>query len=209
MNKLLKDYIEKNILPQYADFDKGHNIDHVQTVIEESLALAKGLNVDLDMVFAIAAYHDLGLCRDRKTHHIVSGEILQADKKLTDWFTNEQIHIMKEAVEDHRASSKNEPRSIYGRIVAEADRDIIPLKIIRRTIQYSLKNTPSPDKELHWEHLVEHMNEKYAEGGYMKLWFENSKNSVKLQELRQIIADKKLMRKIFEDLYKEEVELTV
>lgn len=209
MNKLLKDYIENNILPMYAEFDKGHNIDHARTVIEESIALAKDLDVNIDMVYTIAAYHDLGLCKDRKTHHIISGEILTKDENLKQWFNDEQILIMKEAVEDHRASSQSAPRSIYGRIAAEADRDIIPIKIIRRTIQYSLKNSPLTDKEVHWKHLVEHMQEKYSQVGYMKLWFENSKNAVKLQELRKIIADKQQLRNIFEQLYMEEAVLTV
>lgn len=209
MNKLLKDYIKNNILPRYLEFDKGHNIDHARTVIEESIALAKDLDVNIDMVYTIAAYHDLGLCKDRKTHHIISGEILTKDENLKQWFDDEQILIMKEAVEDHRASSQSAPRSIYGRIAAEADRDIIPIKIIRRTIQYSLKNSPSTDKEVHWKHLVEHMQEKYSEDGYMKLWFENSKNAVKLQELRKIIADKQQLRNIFEQLYMEEAVLTV
>ena len=124
---------------------------------------------------------------------------------MQQWFSSEEIKIMKEAVEDHRASSKNPPRSIYGKIVAEADRDIVPLKIIKRTIQYSMKNTPSPDKESHWGHLVEHMKEKYAEGGYMKLWFDNSKNAEPLNELRKIISDKTLLREIFEDLYSKEL----
>lgn len=209
MNKQIKEYIENNILPQYHNFDKGHNIDHVKTVIEESLKLADGLEVNTDMVYTIAAYHDLGLSKDRKTHHLVSGEILQADKELTNWFTNEQIYIMKQAVEDHRASSKSEPRSIYGKIVAEADRDIKPLKIIRRTIQFSMNALPNADKETYWQHLVEHMKEKYEVGGYMKLWFENSKNVAKLEELRKIIADKKHLREIFEQLYREEIELTI
>lgn len=209
VNKQIKEYIENNILPQYHNFDKGHNIDHVKTVIEESLKLADGLEVNTDMVYTIAAYHDLGLSKDRKTHHLVSGEILQADKELTNWFTNEQIYIMKQAVEDHRASSKSEPRSIYGKIVAEADRDIKPLKIIRRTIQFSMNAQPNADKETYWQHLLEHMKEKYEIGGYMKLWFENSPNASKLEELRKIIADKKHLREIFEQLYREETELTI
>lgn len=201
MNKGLKKYIEDFILPKYEKFDKGHNKEHVKTVIDESLVLSKDFNVNLDMVYTIAAYHDLGLCKDRKTHHLVSGEILFADKHLREWFTEEQILVMKEAVEDHRASAENAPRSIYGRIVAEADRDIIPIKIIKRTILYSMQHTPSEDKEVHYKHLKEHMKEKYAEGGYLKLWFKNSRNFINLQELRKIISDEKLLRYEFERCY--------
>ena len=205
ISKDLKKYIETNIIPKYQAFDRGHNIDHVNTVIEESLALAQNLDVDINMVYAIAAYHDLGLCRDRKLHHIISGEILLADENLLKWFDKSEIQVMKEAVEDHRASSKNSPRTIYGRIVAEADRDIQPLKIIKRTIQYSLKNNPNSDKEGHYIHLIEHMQEKYSENGYIKLWFENTKNSANLEKLREIIRNENLLRELFDEIYKKEI----
>ena len=205
INKEIKKYIETMIIPKYADFDKGHNLEHVKTVIEESLNLAKSCGVNLDYAYVIAAYHDLGLSDGREFHHITSGKILEADMTLQQWFSPDEIKLMKEAVEDHRASSKNPPRSIYGKIVAEADRDINPLKIIKRTIQYSIAHSPSPDKEHHWNNLLNHMAEKYAEGGYMKLWFENSKNSERLKELRKIIANQNNLRNIFLKLYDEEL----
>lgn len=205
INKEIKNYIETMIIPKYADFDKGHNLEHVKTVIDESLNLAKSCGVNLDYAYVIAAYHDLGLSDGREFHHIASGKILEADMSLRQWFSPDEIKLMKEAVEDHRASSKNPPRSIYGKIVAEADRDINPLKIIKRTIQYSIAHSPSPDKEHHWNNLLNHMAEKYAEGGYMKLWFENSKNSERLKELRKIIANQNNLRNIFLKLYDEEL----
>lgn len=205
INKEIKNYIETMIIPKYADFDKGHNLEHVKTVIEESLNLAKSCGVNLDYAYVIAAYHDLGLSDGREFHHIASGKIIEADMTLRQWFSPDEIKLMKEAVEDHRASSKNPPRSIYGKIVAEADRDINPLKIIKRTIQYSIAHSPSPDKEHHWNNLLNHMAEKYAEGGYMKLWFENSKNSERLKELRKIIANQNNLRNIFLKLYDEEL----
>lgn len=205
INKEIKKYIETMIIPKYADFDKGHNLEHVKTVIEESLNLAKSCGVNLDYAYVIAAYHDLGLSDGREFHHIASGKILEADMTLRQWFSPDEIKLMKEAVEDHRASSKNPPRSIYGKIVAEADRDINPLKIIKRTIQYSIAHSPSPDKEHHWNNLLNHMAEKYAEGGYMKLWFENSKNFERLKELRKIIANQNNLRNIFLKLYDEEL----
>lgn len=205
INKEIKKYIETMVIPKYADFDKGHNLEHVKTVIEESLNLAKSCGVNLDYAYVIAAYHDLGLSDGREFHHIASGKILEVDMTLRQWFSPDEIKLMKEAVEDHRASSKNPPRSIYGKIVAEADRDINPLKIIKRTIQYSIAHSPSPDKEHHWNNLLNHMAEKYAEGGYMKLWFENSKNSERLKELRKIIANQNNLRNIFLKLYDEEL----
>ena len=105
-------YVETEIIPRYEHFDKAHNRSHVQTVIDESLALAKlYLQADERLVYTIAAYHDTGLCRDRATHHLVSGEIIAADSNLLQWFDKEEMAIMREAVEDHRASSDHEPRS--------------------------------------------------------------------------------------------------
>ena len=205
ITKEIKNYIETMIIPQYTDFDKGHNLEHVKTVIDESLKLAENCGVNLDYAYVIAAYHDLGLCDGREFHHIASGKILEADMSLRQWFPPDGIKLMKEAVEDHRASSKNPPRSIYGKIVAEADRDINPLKIIKRTIQYSIAHSPSTDKEHHWNNLINHMAEKYSESGYMKLWFKNSKNATQLNKLRAIISDKILLRTIFEKLYNNEI----
>lgn len=201
INKELKTYIENKIIPNYANFDKGHSFEHVNEVIEESLNLGAKYNLNLNMVYTIAAYHDLGLCKNRETHHLVSGEILSNDKELKNWFNEEEIITMKQAVEDHRASSKNEPRSIYGKVIAEADRSIEPFSIIKRTVQYSIKHSPDAAKDVHYQHLIEHIKEKYAEGGYMKLWLESDKNSKGLKELRQIISDNKKLKEIFEKIY--------
>ena len=136
----LYDYIEEYIIPRYKAFDKAHNLDHVAHVIERSLKLASHYDVNTDMVYTIAAYHDVGLCEGRERHHIVSGEILSNDVMLSQWFTPQEIATMREAVEDHRASNGHEPRSLYGCIVAEADRLIDPDTTLRRTVQYGLKH---------------------------------------------------------------------
>ena len=34
----LQNYVRQSIIPQYANFDKAHQIDHVEKVIEESHA---------------------------------------------------------------------------------------------------------------------------------------------------------------------------
>ena len=197
----LHEYIEQQILPRYAAFDKGHQLDHAQSVINESLVLAKEHGTDLDMAYTIAAFHDLGLEVNRELHHIHSGEILMTDPILPQFFTDEQREIMRDAVEDHRASSKNAPRTIYGAIVAEADRHIDPETILRRTLQFGMKQNPNADFEWHFSRAYEHMLEKYAEGGYMRLWLNSKRNVEGLTKLREIIDDKKLIREICERLF--------
>ncbi|MBQ5831048.1 MAG: HD domain-containing protein, partial [Alistipes sp.] len=139
----LRRYIEQEILPLYDSFDRGHRRDHAHQVIERSAQIAEAFEVDAEMIYAIAAYHDTGLSFGRENHHSDSARIVLADRELRRWFTEEQILTIAQAAEDHRASAARAPRTIYGRIVAEADRLIIPELIIRRTVQYSLANFPA------------------------------------------------------------------
>ena len=197
----LQAYIESAIFPRYKDFDPAHRIDHALQVIAESLKLAKHYYVDERMVYTIAAYHDIGLCEGREQHHLVSGRMLRADERLHEWFTDEEIETMAQAVEDHRASLDHAPRSIYGRIVAEADRLIDPMTVLLRTVQYGLSHYPELDKEEHYQRYCEHLQEKYAEGGYLKLWIPESDNAARLAELRALMADEIRKRKVFEQFY--------
>jgi uncharacterized protein len=198
----LQEYIEQTILPQYDAFDGGHKRDHAEAVIRESLLLARAHNADEQMAYVIAAYHDLGLRFDREKHHIHSGEILMADSTLRQWFTEEQLLTMRDAVEDHRASGKNPPRTIYGAIVAEADRQIIPETVIARTMAYSAKLYPDGDFETLYARSREHLLEKYAEGGYMRLWLNSERNVRSLESLRAIIRNEPLLRSLCEEWYK-------
>ena len=200
----LREYIQDRIIPQYVNFDKAHQINHVEKVIDESLKLASYYDVDVSMVYVIAAYHDLGLCEGREFHHIVSGRILLEDETLRYWFTDEQLLQMKEAIEDHRASNKQAPRSIYGKIVAEADRIIDPEVTLRRTVQYGLSHYPEMDKEQQYKRFREHLTNKYEEGGYLKLWISQSDNAGRLAELRKLIANEDELQQVFDKLYIEE-----
>lgn len=57
----LTDFVETQILPRYAAFDRAHGMEHVTRVVRRSLALAKTTGADINMVYVVAAYHDLGL----------------------------------------------------------------------------------------------------------------------------------------------------
>ena len=203
MNTGLTLYIEREILPRYDGFDKAHREDHARMVIAQSLDIARHYPLNIEMVYTIAAFHDLGLAIDRKTHHLESGRIVREDQRLHEWFTQEEIETMAQAVEDHRASSDHEPRSIYGKIVAEGDRYIEPGKIIERTVQYGLDHYPELDKEGQWQRTLDHLHEKYGEGGYLKLWFPESPNVERLNSLREIIKDEPRLRRIFDRIYNE------
>lgn len=197
----LEFYIENCIIPQYATFDDAHNIEHVTRVIEVSLLLAEEYGVNPIMCYVIAAYHDLGLPQGRATHHLTSAQILRDDKALRNWCSKTNINIMAEAIEDHRASAENPPRSIYGAIVAEADRDLRPEVPLRRTIQYGLSHYPNEDYEFHKQRTIKHLTEKYGRNGYLKLPLNSHINLEGLEQLRQIIESPDLFNQKFHEMW--------
>ena len=198
----LHSYVEAEIIPRYDSFDKAHGRAHVERVIRDALALAAYYPaLDPEMVYAAAAFHDTGLCEDRATHHLVSGRIIREDPELPRWFSAEQIEQIAQAAEDHRASLDHAPRSLLGRLIAEADRQIEPETIIRRTVQYGFAHYPTLDREGHWQRTLEHLHEKYAEGGYLRLWIPESPNAARLSELRRIIADESRLRPLFDAFF--------
>lgn len=200
----LVEFVETNILPQYADFDKAHDLSHVTRVIRRSMDLVRKTGADINMVYVIAAYHDIGMSGPRAVHHITGGKILARDARLKKWFSPEQIKIMREAIEDHRASASHAPRSIYGKIVAEADRDLDPDIVFRRAVQFGLSNYPELDREYQWLRFRDHMNNKYSVNGYIRLWISGSDNERKLNEVREYITQPTELRKVFERIYDEE-----
>ena len=206
-NPEVERYIYEVVVPKYRNFDDAHKEDHALTVISQALDLMKEKDawvasnedaapiwkteIDENMLLAAAAYHDLGLVNGRDNHHMDSGFIIRADENLRKWFSEDQIETIAQAAEDHRASGKGAPRSIYGMIVAEADRVIDGETIIRRTVQFGFKHYPELGREGHIARAVEHLHEKYGRGGYLKLWIPWSENAARLNTLQDIIADPK------------------
>lgn len=205
----IEKHIFEVIVPQYSGFDAAHKEDHAMTVINQAMKLLDmndelKATLDRDILLVAAACHDLGLVNGRERHHLDSGEIIRHDIQLKKWFSDEEIETIAQAAEDHRASSKNAPRSMYGMLVAESDRVIEGETIIRRTIQFGLRNYPSLEREEQIERAVEHLKEKYGRGGYLKLWIPWSDNGIRLKELQDLISNEAELRKevvrIYENL---------
>ncbi len=203
----LKQYVEQEILPRHKDYDAAHRPDHVRRVIARAmmiggqLPVASGQLPVARLIYAAAAMHDIGIGCGREEHHLHSGRIIREDRELRRWFSEDEIELIAQAAEDHRASATRAPRSLLGCIVAEADRDIEPETIVRRTVEYGISHYPTLDREGHWQRTLEHLHEKYAEGGYIKLWLEESPNAAPLAELRALIADEGRLRALFDSLF--------
>ena len=191
ITKELFNYIEKEILPLYNRNEEGHGIKHIKTVIERSLKFAKDYEVNIDMVYTIAAYHDLGHHIDRKRHEIISAEMFINDENMKKFFTDEQRRTVKEAIEDHRASIDHEPRSIYGKIVSTADRTIINIDdTIKRSYSYGKRNYIGLSEKQQIERIYNHLKEKYGENGYVKTYLEDKEFDKALQNLRHALSNK-------------------
>ena len=199
-------YVFDEIVSRYAGFDPAHRENHALTVIEQAMHLLDSRavwlerqpaetacqwseEIDREILFVAAACHDLGLVNGRENHHTDSGIIIRDDDRLKEWFTQQQIEIIAQAAEDHRASGKSAPRSIYGKIVAEADRVIDGETIILRTVQFGFTHYPDLGRVGHIERAVAHLKEKYGRGGYLKLWIPWSDNAARLSALQDTIAD--------------------
>lgn len=199
INKEIQCYIENNIFPQYLMFDKGHNINHIQNVIDRSIKYYNNLKneykLNLDMIYVIACYHDLGMKIARKNHPYHSSVLLKNDKNLKKWFSDEQLLIMADAVEDHSTSSEHSPRSIYGKIVSDADKDKDIDLIIIRGWNYTIKNNLDFTVEEHiddiYNELIRRFFSKENGGlGLVKFYLEDEESKRYIKEIKELISSK-------------------
>lgn len=191
LNEKLVEYIEKKIFPLYDRNEFAHGINHIKTVIKRSLELADGYDVDFNIVYTVAAYHDLGHFIDRKRHEIISAEMFMKDENIKRWFADEQRMVIKEAIEDHRASCNHVPRTIYGKIVSTADRTIVDMdNTIKRSYTYGKKNYIGLSEEEQFDRVYEHLVEKYGESGYAKVYLEDKEFDEAVGKLRQALENR-------------------
>lgn len=195
----LIEYIHTNVFPVYAKNDPAHQLEHIEYVIRRSLLFMQqfdGLNAD--MVYAVAAYHDIAHHVDKDNHETLSASVFEREESMKRFFTAEQRSIIKEAIEDHRASLEYEPRSEYGKIVSSADRSVDVDAFLRRTHAYSLKHFPGNSEAQNMERCYQHMKDKYGSGGYAKHYVMDEEYHQFQQTIRNLIEN----RKAFEENYK-------
>ena len=196
----LKKYIEENIFTSYDKNEDGHKLDHIMYVIDRSFMFASRVpDVNLEMVYVIAAYHDIGHYIDAENHEKVSGEMLLKDKNLRKFFSEEEIKTMSEAVCDHRASSKNEPRSIYGKIVSSADRNVLVEIPLKRTYSYRKVHSPNSTLDEIIEESRQHLLDKFGKKGYAttKMYFEDEDYKKFLEDITVLTSNEEEFKRRF------------
>lgn len=196
----LRKYIEKNIFTSYEKNEEGHKLDHIMYVIDRSFMFASRVpDINLEMVYVIAAYHDIGHYIDAENHEKVSGEMVLKDKNLKKFFSDEEIKVMSEAVCDHRASSKSEPRSIYGKIVSSADRNVLIEIPLKRTYSYRRTHSPNSTLDEIIEESRQHLLDKFGKKGYAttKMYFEDEDYKKFLEDITVLASNKEEFKRRF------------
>ena len=199
INRELKDYIEQQILPIYENNDSGHGIEHIQYVVKRSLRFASQFpNINLDMVYVIASFHDIAHHIDKDNHEVLSAKLFYENEKMKKIFNDDERRIIKEAIEDHRASLEYEPRSDYGKIISSADRTTSIDSVLQRTHSYTTKHYPDLDLFQMVEHSYNHMLKKYGGNGYAKNYCYDEEYEQFKRDVETISKNKwKFAKKVF------------
>ncbi len=208
INKQLKQYIENQVLPVYEKNEQGHGIEHIKYVVRRSLEFASQIeDINLDMVYTIASFHDIGHHIDAKNHEIVSADIFVEDKNIYEYFTEDEIQIIFEAIQDHRASGDHEPRSIYGKIVSTADRRTDIDNVMTTMYTYGLKNRPNQTLKQNIEDAYSHICRKFAYGGYAisKMYFKDKEFDKMVEQAEYFKNNKDEFIKYYCDINKIDV----
>jgi len=200
INEQIKKYLEDNIFPEYDKNEEGHGINHIKDVIRRSFDIIEqnDLKVNYNIVYVIAVYHDIGHHIDAENHEKVSAEIMSKDKSLKEFFSEDELNIIKEAIEDHRASAKTEPRSIYGKIVSSADRNNTVEQCLERTYSYGKRHNPNATEREIYEDSFEKLTKKFGINGYAKFYFKDREYEKFLKEIRNLLEDKELFCEVQE-----------
>ena len=109
---------------------------------------------------------------------------------MTDFFTDEQRKIIKEAIEDHRASLKNEPRSDYGKIISSADKNVDITTTLKRTHAYIVKHYPDLDLDSIINRAYDHISKKFGIDGYAKTYCYDKEFDEFKKNLEELLQDK-------------------
>lgn len=194
INGELREYIERNVLPQYDTNIGGHGIDHIRIVIERCFEIISEFNLDVDpnMIYTIAAFHDIGYKEDPDNHEQVSSRKFKEDNGIRKFFTEEQIEIIAEAIVDHRASLEYEARSIYGKIVSSADREISVERMLDRSFKYQSDKhkDENPSTLQVIDHSYKKLFSKYGKAGYAKMYFPDKKYLEYLKTMQELLENK-------------------
>lgn len=189
VNKELKKYIEEEIFPQYEVNDKAHGIIHIREVIRRSFALNETFNLglDLNMIYAIAACHDLGKHENHAIHEKIAANRFFNDNNMKKFFDDEERLVIKEAIEDHRSSKEDAPRSVYGKLISSADRNTRIEIVFIRSFFVAKERMPETNIEEYLDYTIKRLSKKYSEQNPENMFFEDETYKIFLADMRELL----------------------
>ncbi|MBP3619862.1 MAG: HD domain-containing protein [Clostridia bacterium] len=211
VRKPIKKYIQEEIKPLYKTFDKAHNLSHFKFVTENCITYAQelinqGYDINLEIAYLVGALHDIGIVHGREGHAKNSANMVRLDKTLPSFFSRKEIELIAEAVEDHSSHLSYEPRSIYGKIVADADRNNTTYLVFSRPIKFGLKHETFRTRQGHIDRVYEFVQDKFGRNGYVKYWLNIPQTTQSQQEVWNLLDNeekcKSYIAGIFDELTK-------
>lgn len=198
----LRSYVEENVFPLWDENDKGHGPIHRTEVIRRIFALNKTfhLNLNPNMLFAIASYHDVGKYIDHKRHHLIAAEKFMEDEGMRQFFTDDERKVIREAIEDHRSSKEDEPRSVYGKLISSADRNTTIEMVFIRSFFVAKDRMPDMNINEYLDYTVERLRKRYGEENPENMFFEDEVYQVFLKDMRSLLSRADDFKKLYCDI---------
>ena len=208
-------YVNENVKPLYKTFDKAHNLSHFKFVtencVEHARELAKrGIVVNLEIAYMVGALHDIGITKGRDGHAKSSGEMVRNDTNLRTLYSEGEIEMIAQAVEDHSSHLEYEPRSIYGKIVADSDRNNSVYLVFSRPIKYGIKHEKGLDRQGHINKVYDFVQNKFGRNGHVKYWLDISETRKEQQKVWSLLDNEELCKMyiggIFDEITKGKIK---
>lgn len=189
VNEELIDYIEKNIFPEYEKNDKGHGLVHILEVVRRSFELKKSLNLNLDnnLIFTIACCHDNGKYIDHATHEKIAAKRFIENKNFKKFFNDDERKIIMEAIQDHRSSFSDTPRSDYGKLISSADRNSSIDIVFIRSFFVGIERTPDMLVDEFLDYTINRLRRRYCEESPENMFYEDDIYAKFLVEMRELL----------------------
>lgn len=202
VNSKLRKYVEENIFPQYAKNDQGHGILHILEVIRRSFVLNESLNLNLnpDMIYVIAASHDLGKHEEHSSgekHAKIAGRRFIQNEDFSSFFNNQERLTIKEAIEDHSSSLEDMPRSDYGKLVSSADRNTSIEMVFIRSFFVGKRKNPEQNMEDYLEFTLNRLRKRYGLDNPENMFFADDDYETFLKEMRELLKDGEKFKNLY------------
>lgn len=189
-------FIKNTIKPKYETFDSAHNVEHFEFVTTNCVNYAqalidKGEKIDLEIAYTVGALHDIGIENGREGHAQSSGDFVRNCADLHKFFNTETIELIAQAVEDHSSHLEYEPRNIYGKIVADADRNNSLYLVFSRPVKYGIKHEAHLSKAEQIDRVYKFVQNKFGRNGYVKYWLNIPETTKAQNEVWTLLDDEK------------------